>query len=118
MEQHKKYRSLAELAELSDSADTDHFLEPQPGCPAPLGKKHDGKGRKVRLELDTHGRKGKTVTMVIGLQHNPATMEDIARMLKQYCGTGGTVKEGNIELQGDQRIRAAEILKDMNYIVK
>ena len=118
MEQHKKYRSLSELAALSDTADTEHFLEPQPGALAPLRKKHDGKGRKIRLELDTHGRKGKTVTMVIGLQHNPATMEDLARMLKQYCGTGGTVKQGNIELQGDQRIRAAEILMDMNYVVK
>ena len=118
MEQHKKYRSLSELAELSDSADAEHFREPQLGGPAPLRQKHDGKGRKVRLELDTHGRKGKTVTMVIGLQHNPATMEDIARMLKQFCGTGGTVKQENIELQGDQRIRAAKILKDMNYVVK
>ena len=72
----------------------------------------------MQLALDTHGRKGKTVTMVIGLRHNPATMEDIARILKQFCGTGGTVKEGKIELQGDQRTRAAEKMKEMNYLVK
>ena len=105
----KKYRSLSELEQL---------LAPQSNQPISQNQKHDGKGRKIRLELDTHGRKGKTVTMVIGLQHNPETMEDLARMLKQYCGTGGTVKQGNIELQGDQRIRAAEILMDMNYGVK
>jgi translation initiation factor 1 len=45
-------------------------------------------------------------------------MEDIARILKQFCGTGGTVKEGKIELQGDQRTRAAEKMKEMNYLVK
>jgi translation initiation factor 1 len=118
MAQQKKYRDLSDLAELTDLAETERYLEPQPGSPAPLRKMHDGKGRKVRLELDTHGRKGKTVTMVIGLQHNPATMEDIARLLKQFCGTGGTVKDGNIELQGDQRIRATEILKNLNYVVK
>jgi len=52
------------------------------------------------------------------LRHNPATLEEIARMLKQFCGTGGTVKEEKIELQGDQRVRAAEKLKEMNYLVK
>jgi translation initiation factor 1 (eIF-1/SUI1) len=45
-------------------------------------------------------------------------MEAIARLLKQYCATGGNVKEGKIELQGDQRVRAAEKLKEMKYVVK
>ena len=52
-----------------------------------------------------------------GLKHNPATIEDIARILKQHCGAGGTVKEGNIEIQGDQRARIAEKLKELNYKV-
>jgi translation initiation factor 1 len=108
MEQ-KKYRSLSEL---------DQLLEPRPTILASQKQKHDGNGHTVHLALDTHGRKGKIVTIVSGLQHNPTTMEDIARMLKQFCGTGGTVKEGKIELQGDQRARAAEKLKEMNYLVK
>ncbi len=78
---------------------------------------HDGKGRKVRVWLDTQGRKGKTVTVVSGLQHNPDTKEDIARILKQHCGAGGTVKDGNIEIQGDQRKRVGEKLAEMNYVV-
>ena len=94
------------------------MFEPQPTILASQKQKHDGKGNTVHLVLDTHGRKGKVVTIVSGLQHNPRTMEDIARMLKQFCGTGGTVKEGIIELQGDQRARAAEKLKEMNYLVK
>lgn len=81
-------------------------------------KRHDGKGKSVRLALDTKGRKGKSVTIISGLQHNPATMKDIARILKEHCGTGGTVKDGDIELQGDQRVRAAARLNGMNYVVR
>lgn len=103
------YRSLSDL---------EHLLESQPVDPVFQKQTHDGKGKTVHLALDKHGRKGKTVTIVSGLQHNPTTMEDIARMLKQFCGTGGTVKEGKIELQGDQRVRATEKLKEINYIVK
>jgi translation initiation factor 1 len=110
MERLKKYHFLSELAELEQ--------HPGPQPIIPVSQKHDGKGKTVHLMLDTHGRKGKSVTIVIGLQHNPSTMQDIARMLKQFCGTGGTVKEGKIELQGDQRARAAEKLKEINYLVK
>lgn len=45
-------------------------------------------------------------------------MKDIARVLKEQCGTGGTVKVRIIELQGDQRARVRVILERMNYIVK
>lgn len=79
---------------------------------------HDGKGKTVRILLDTHGRKGKCVTIVSGLMHNPDMMEVIARILKQHCGAGGTVKANTIEIQGDQRERVAEKLRSMNYIVK
>jgi predicted translation initiation factor SUI1 len=86
----------------------------------PVAKKleHDGKNKTVRISLDSKGRKGKSVTLVEGLQHNPATMADIARILKQYCGAGGTVKDGNIEIQGDQRERVREKLLAMNYVVR
>ena len=69
------------------------------------------------ISLETKGRKGKSVTIVSGLRHNPTTMKEIARILKEACGTGGTVKGGDIELQGDQRERAAKELQKMNYIV-
>jgi len=78
---------------------------------------HDGKGRKVKVWLDTQGRKGKTVTVISGLMHNPETMDDLARMLKQYCGAGGTVKNRNIEIQGDQQERVKHKLSDLNYVV-
>jgi translation initiation factor 1 len=109
MEHSKKYHALADLGDLVGS---------QTSIPLPQNKKHDGKGKTVHVSLDTQGRKGKVVTLVSGLQHNPSTMDEIARSLKQFCGTGGTVKEGKIELQGDQRVRAAGKLKEMNYRVK
>jgi translation initiation factor 1 len=109
MKHQKKYQSLSDLGQL---------LEPQPICAVPPKSQHDGKGSTVHVFLDTHGRKGKSVTIVSGLQHNPTTMEEIGRTLKQYCGAGGTVKEGKIEIQGDQRTRATEKLIQMHYIVK
>ena len=81
-------------------------------------QQHDGKGKKVKVWLDTKGRKGKVVTIVSGLMHNPDTMEDIARMLKQHCGAGGTVKNGTIEIQGDQRERVINKLKALNYEIR
>jgi translation initiation factor 1 len=85
---------------------------------SPASRTHDGKGKTVSIRLDTKGRKGKQVTLVEGLQHNPATMAEIARILKQHCGAGGTLKQGSIEIQGDQRERVAKKLKEMNYLVK
>ncbi len=79
---------------------------------------HDGKGKSVKIRLETHGRKGKTVTVIEGLMHNPDTMEDIARILKRHCGAGGTVRDREIEIQGDQRQRVAEKMKEMNYLVR
>jgi predicted translation initiation factor SUI1 len=109
MEHQKKYRSLSDLEQL---------IEPRPINAVPPKGQHDGKGKSVHVVLDTHGRKGKSVTIVSGLRHNPATMEEIGRILKQYCGAGGTIKEGKIEIQGDQRSRVTEKLIQMHYIVK
>ncbi len=104
-----KFKSLDDLQQILPGA-------AQPPRPAdPSG--HDGKGKPVRLLLDTKGRKGKSVTLVTGLRHNPDTLKDLARLLKEFCGTGGTVKDGVIELQGDQRERAAVKLKSFNYRV-
>jgi translation initiation factor 1 len=110
-----KLKSLEDLAQLLPESE-----QPSAGQTARRLDKsgHDGKGQSVRLLIDRKGRKGKTVTLVAGLRHNPATLEKIARILKERCGTGGTVKDGNIELQGDQRTRAKAELESMNYVVK
>jgi translation initiation factor 1 len=113
----KSVRSLEDLSQLIPGS------TPVPaGPPAPAkqqgGKKgHDGKGKRVQVRIERAGRKGKTVTIVAGLQHNPGTIEEIARMLKQHCGAGGTVKDALIEIQGDNRERVAGKLREMNYTV-
>ena len=109
----QRLSSLSDLKQLLPERE----LQQSPS-PSSNKKEHDGKGKTVRVILDTKGRKGKTVTQVLGLQHNPTTLEDIARILKQHCGAGGTVKERNIEIQGDQRERVKEKLQEMNYVVK
>src|SRR5207302_6736693 len=72
----------------------------------------------VRLGRETKGRRGKGVTTVSDLPLNEAGLLDLAATLKQRCGTGGTVKNGRIEIQGDQRDRLAAVLESMGYRVK
>jgi translation initiation factor 1 len=114
MNRQAPYRSLADLANLLPESER----EISPPAEIPAVHQHDGKGKTVRIRLDTKGRKGKTVTIVSGLQHNPETMEMIARKLKQFCGAGGTIRDREIEIQGDQREKMTVLLRDMNYVVR
>ena len=111
-EPQKKLSSLSDLGQLLTDSERKQLL------PEVRRRVHDGKNKTVRVTIDSKGRKGKSVTLVEGLQHNPTTMAEIARILKQHCGAGGTVKKGNIEIQGDQRDRVADKLREMNYVVK
>jgi translation initiation factor 1 len=71
----------------------------------------------VRLLRDRKGRGGKTVTLVAGLPSG-ADVEALASALKRLCGTGGTVREGVIEIQGDVRERIKPELERRGYKVK
>ena len=64
------------------------------------------------------GRGGKTVTVVYGLPQNAAFLKDLAQDLKRTCGTGGSVTDDGVELQGDLRDRVREILTARNFLVK
>jgi len=72
----------------------------------------------VRLLRDRKGRGGKTVTLVTGVPGNPATLDELATTLKRFCGGGGGVKDGVIEIQGDHRERLAVKLAELGYKVK
>lgn len=72
----------------------------------------------VRLGRETKGRRGKGVTTVSDLPLDEAGVLELAATLKQRCGTGGTVKDGVIEIQGDQRDRLVAVLEGMGYRVK
>jgi translation initiation factor 1 len=70
------------------------------------------------LHRDSKGRGGKVVSLVKGLALSEADLTSLAKQLKQACGSGGTLKEGVIEIQGDHREKIAEVLHKLGYKVK
>lgn len=72
----------------------------------------------VRIGRETKGRKGKGVTTITGLPLTLDEIKGVAKELKQKCGTGGTVKDGVIEIQGDHRDALLEELTKRGYTVK
>jgi translation initiation factor 1 len=72
----------------------------------------------ARLRVEKKGRGGKTVTVVYDLPRNDAFLKDLGARLKRECGTGGTVTEAGIELQGEMRDRVRVILQGLGYTVK
>ncbi len=76
------------------------------------------KGTIVRVGRETKGRRSKGVTIVSDLPLDETALLDLAALLKNRCGTGGTVKDGKIEIQGDQRDRLAVELAKLGYQVR
>ncbi len=72
----------------------------------------------VRIRRETKGRKGKAVTVVTGVPLAGGDLKDLAKRLKQLCGSGGTVRDGDIEIQGDHRDRIAGELAKKGWTVK
>lgn len=72
----------------------------------------------VRVSRETKGRAGKGVTLVRGLALDDAGLAALAKQLKAACGSGGTVKDGTIEVQGDHRERVVEWLRKSGRVVK
>jgi len=72
----------------------------------------------VRISRQTKGRKGKGVTLITGVPLDDEGIKTLAKRLKQQCGTGGTVKDGIIEIQGDHRELLLAELKKLGWTVK
>jgi len=72
-------------------------------CRCPRGAPGVARPGKVRVGRVTQGRAGKGVTVITGLALPQAGIEKLARTLKQQCGSGGTVRDGVIEIQGEHR---------------
>ncbi|MEX0624247.1 translation initiation factor Sui1 [Saccharospirillum sp.] len=72
----------------------------------------------VRISRETKGRKGKGVTLIRGISLAEKDLKALAKKLKAKCGTGGTVKDGVIEIQGDQRDLLVTELSQQGYTVK
>lgn len=72
----------------------------------------------VRIARESKGRKGKGVTLVTGIPASEDELKSLAKQLKQLCGTGGTVKAGVIEIQGEHRDRLVDWFQTKGYKVK
>ena len=93
-----------------------------PGCRRPVAdcacRKPDGRparDRTVRVSREVAGRKGKGVSVVSGLPLGSVELEALAGELKRRCGSGGTVRDGRIEIQGDKREEVARILAEAGF---
>jgi protein-tyrosine phosphatase len=84
----------------------------------PATKEPAKKPVTLKVGRETAGRRGKGVTTVFDLPLDDDGVRELAALLKHRCGTGGTVKEGRIEIQGDQRERIAAELERLGYKVK
>jgi translation initiation factor 1 len=72
----------------------------------------------AKLRMERKGRGGKTVTVIDGLPRNAAFLKELCQDLKRAAGCGGAVQDGAVELQGDLRDRAREILVRRGFTVK
>lgn len=103
---------------------TEHTLCPRCGkplascpCRKALAAPPAGDGI-VRVGRQTQGRKGKGVTTITGLPLAGEALDKLASDLKRKCGSGGTVKDGTVEIQGDHRDLLVEELGKLGYRVK
>lgn len=99
----------------SEQGDTRNNKEHKPTA---IGKSLPPEQQTVYLHRESKGRAGKGVILLKGLALTEADLTSLAKTIKQACGSGGTVKDGVIEIQGDQREKIAEILRKLGYKVK
>ncbi len=71
--------------------------------------------QKLRVKLDSKNRGGKTVTLVDGFIGKADDLEDLGKKIKSFCGTGGSAKDGEIIVQGDQRDKVLQWLLKNGY---
>jgi len=96
-----------------------------PGCRQPVaqcackaGVKAPSGDGVARVSRESKGRGGKTVTVVRGLALGEAALAALGKQLRTACGSGGTVKDGTIEVQGDHAERIAALLQAQGFVAK
>ena len=86
-----------------------------PGHRTPSVRPGDG---VVRIQRETKGRKGKVVTLITGVPLDPDALSQLAKQLKKKCGSGGTVRDGIVEIQGDHCERLMKELETKGWTLK
>ncbi|MBD2092164.1 translation initiation factor [Microcoleus sp. FACHB-1515] len=74
--------------------------------------------QNLRVQASRKGRGGKTVTVISGFQSNEETLTALLKKLKAQCGAGGTLKDNEIEIQGDHAQKLTQILVGLGYKAK
>lgn len=124
-----KKNGLADLGQLAQLAGLRTVAAAERACPgcgepldacrcAALAQAQAVRNAPVRVWLETKGRRGKGVTLVKGLPLDEAALEALGKQLKTACGSGGTVKDGVIEIQGDHRDTVLAALLKQGYAAK
>lgn len=75
----------------------------------------DKKQQKLRISIEKKGRSGKTVTLVNGFVGTEDDLKELGKLLKTKCGVGGSVKDGEIIIQGEFKQRIIDLLKAEGY---
>ena len=99
----------------SEQGDTRNNKEHKP---AAVLKSLPPEQQTVYLHRESKGRAGKGVILLKGLVLAETDLTTLAKTIKQACGSGGTVKDGIIEIQGDQREKIADVLRKLGYKIK
>ncbi|MHB9056283.1 MAG: translation initiation factor [Paludibacteraceae bacterium] len=92
----------------------DNYI-PEPKTEIVTGKTQSSK-QTLRVELDK--RNGKPATLISEFQGTDDELKELAKTLKSKCATGGSQRDGEILIQGDFRVKVAEILQDLGYKVR
>jgi translation initiation factor 1 len=102
------------------SRDSQLVYSTQTGRIKPQEKQHEPTQSDgiVRIRRETKGRKGKGVTTLSGIDLDPSALKQLAKQLKQLCSTGGSIKNGVIEIQGDHRDKLKAELEKRHFTVK
>lgn len=106
----KSSKNKVVYQEFGKSSNADAFARAIPDLPP--------QQQNIRIQATRSGRKGKTVTVITGLQHNKESMAQLLKKLKAQCGSGGTVKEDTIEIQGEHKQKLLDILTKLGYKAK